>query len=83
MNYYVITAVHLEKRELIKIKAYKTSADFSLFFPPQEFTRKEMISLIQKGDVFNKCSSDGKKVPIYLKFTINIGIDQFDDVTRY
>ena len=83
MNYYVITAVHLENRELVKIKAYQTSADFSLFLPPQEFNRKVMITLIRQGDVFYKRYRDGRKVSIHLKFTVNLGIDQFDDVTRY
>ena len=52
MNYYMITAARLENRELVKIKAYKTSADFSIFLPPQEFTRKEMITLLRQGDIF-------------------------------
>ena len=83
MNYYVITAVHLENRELVKIKAYQTSADSSLFLPPQEFTRKEMITLIRQGDVFYKRYRDGRKVQIHPKFTVNLGIDQFDDIARY
>ena len=83
MNYYVITAVHLESRELVKVKAYRTSADFSMFLPPQEFTRKEMITLIRQGDIFYKWYRDGRKALIHLKFTVNLGIDQFDDVTRY
>ena len=83
MNYYVITAVHLEYRELVKIKAYKTSADFSLFLPPQEFSRKEMIDLIRQGDIFYKWYQDGRKVPIILKFTVNLEIDQFDDLMRF
>jgi hypothetical protein len=33
MNYYVITAVHLDNLELIKDKAYRASADFTMFFP--------------------------------------------------
>jgi len=32
MNYYVITAVHLENREPIKVKAYRTSAITQPFF---------------------------------------------------
>ena len=83
MNYYVITAVHLENRELVKIKAYQTSAGFSLFLPPQEFTRQEMITLLRQGDIFYKRYSDGRRVPIHLKFTVNLGIDQFDDIARY
>lgn len=83
MNYYVIIAVHLESRELVKVKAYKTSADFSLFLPPQEFTRKEMITLIRQGDVFYKWYRDGRRVPIHLKFSVNLGIEQFDDSKRY
>lgn len=80
---YVVKAVHIENRELIKIKASKTSADFSMFFPPDEFTRKEMINQIRQGDVFYKWYRDGRKVPIQLRFTINLEIDQFVDVIRY
>ena len=80
---YVVKAVQIENRELVKVKASKTSTDFSMFFPPDEFTRKELIVRIRQGDVFYKWYRDGKKVPIQLKFTINLGIDQFDDVTRY
>ena len=80
---YIIKAVHVENRELIRIKASKTSRDLSLFFPPEEFSRKEMINIIREGDSFYKWYRDGRKVPIVLKFTVNLGIDQFDDVVRY
>jgi hypothetical protein len=80
---YRIKAVHLENRELIRIKASKTSRDFSLFFPPEEFSRNEMINIIRQGDIFFKWYRDGRKVPIILKFTANLGIDQFDDVVQY
>ena len=77
MNYYVITGVYLESRELINLKAYKTSADFSLFLPSQEFSRKELIDLIRQGDIFYKWYRNGRRVPIHLKFIVNLGIDQF------
>lgn len=80
---YIIKAVHLENRQLIRIKASKTSRDLSLFFPPEEFTRQEMINMIRQGDSFFKWYRDGRKVPIILKFTVNMGIDQFDDIARY
>ena len=80
---YKIRAVHMENRELIRIKASKTSRDLSLFFPPEEFSRNEMINMIRQGDKFFKWYRDGRKVPIILKFMVNMGIDQFDDIERY
>jgi hypothetical protein len=80
---YIIKSVHLDNRELIRIKASKTSRDLSLFFPPEEFSRNEMINMIRQGDTFYKWYRDGRKVPIVLKFTVNLEIDQFDDVTRF
>lgn len=80
---YLITAVHLEDGELIKIKACKTSPDFSMLFPPEEFTRKEMINHIRQKDIFFKRERSGKETPIRLKYTVNLEIDQFDDVKRF
>jgi len=83
MTTYIIKAVHIRNRELVALKAAKTSEDFSLFFPPQEFSRQEMIDMIWRKDVFYKWYQDGKRVKIYLKVAVNLGIEQFDDVIRY
>ena len=80
---YLITAVHLEDGELIKIKASKTSTDFSMLFPPEEFTKNEMINHIRQRDTFFKRGKNGKELPIKLKFTVELDLDQFDDVIRY
>lgn len=83
MTTYIIKAAHIQNRELVALKAAKTSEDFSLFFPPQEFSRQEMIKMIRQGDVFYKWYRDGRREKIHLKIAVNLGIEQFDDVIRY
>ena len=80
---YLITALHVEDGIGFKIKASKTSSDFSMLLPPEEFTRKEMVTKIHLGDTFYRRDRKGKETPIQLRFTVKIDMDQFEDVIRY
>jgi hypothetical protein len=45
-----------------------------------------MIRLIRQGNIFDKLSKEGKKIPLLLntlKNTVSLEISQFNDIEKY
>jgi len=54
MAYYYINGIHFEfsKKKIEHLTGYLTDSNHDNFFPPQNFSRKQVIDMSKEGDTF-------------------------------
>ena len=54
MAYYYINGIHFEisKKIIEHLTGYLTDSNHNNFFPPKDFSRKQVIDMSKAGDVF-------------------------------